>query len=160
MIYYLLDSDHVTDVDIIRILCDADPALVRDPVITSNPESDQHFSLALHLAIENACARFNSYDIVLYLLRLYPEAANIKNGHGETPYDIAKKLHLEPYYLRLLLKTVPSQDENEYHRLNWEARRLGMFLAYRAITKIRKSTIFAELRFENKDLLRCVISFL
>ena len=70
------------DAFVIRILCEADLQLIREPVNASNPESDHHLSLPLHFAARYAGMKeCYGYDIILYLLHLYPEAANIKKHH-------------------------------------------------------------------------------
>ena len=92
-------------------------------------------------------------------LRLYPEAAGMNDTEGLTPYSIAKCLNGSPLLRRMLLQASPQQDLDEYHRLNWEERRMAMFLGLRAVSAA-EPTILAKLRFKNKDLLRRVVSFL
>jgi hypothetical protein len=99
-------------------------------------------------------------DCFRYLLRLYPAAVSIEDGHGDTPYDIAVECQLDPYFLRLLLAVDPSLDPVKRQDLNFEARRQGMFLAYRALSSNEKPIIWANLRYEDTDLLKRVISFL
>jgi hypothetical protein len=44
--------------------------------------------------------------------------------------------------------------------LNYEARKKGMFLAFRAVTNDGEPTIWIKLRHESKDLLMHTISYL
>jgi hypothetical protein len=93
-------------------------------------------------------------------LRLYPEAAGMKDADkGETPYGVAKRKGGSPLLRRLLLQASPQQDLDEYHRLNWEERKMAMFLGLKAVSA-KEPMILAKLRFQNKDLLRRVVSFL
>jgi hypothetical protein len=119
--------------------------------------------LPLHLAVEAIeKRRGNELPIFRLLLRVYPEAANIKDRNGKTPYDIAVKkgYNMNPQVPRLLLRAAPEQRPAKLHELNWAARRMAMFLSFSAITKCPEPTIFAKLRFENRELLKLVVSFL
>ena len=97
------------------------------------------------------------------LLHVYPEAAGIEGGHGflkKTPYQLAMDKELLPYYLRLLLRAAPNLNPTEFHRLNYEERRMAMFLAFRARTSETEPLFLARLRFEKMELVKNVISFL
>ena len=97
-------------------------------------------------------------DAFRLLLRLYPEAAGIESGREaddlETPYQVALQYNLPTYYRRLLLRAAPHLDPAELHRLNWEERRLAMYVAS-AVAARTPTSLFAS-----KDLLRHVVSFL
>ncbi len=98
-----------------------------------------------------------------WLLRLYPEAAGIEGGMGaekKTPYQLAVDRNLPEYYLRLLLRAAPTLDPVELHRLNFEQRRMAMFLAFRATAATMEAPLLARLRGESKDLVYRVVSFL
>jgi hypothetical protein len=99
-------------------------------------------------------------DCFRLLLRLYPAAASIKDGQGNTPYDIAVSSNLSTYFLRLLLAVDPSLDPIQRHDLNFAARREGMFLAFMALSSNYEPSIWANLRYEDKHLLQHVISYL
>ena len=97
------------------------------------------------------------------LLRWYPEAAGIKAGSGAyktTPYQLAFFHSIDPYYLRLLLRAAPDLHSAELHKMNYAPRRMAMFMAFRAVTTQPTPLLMARLRFENKDLMKHVVSFL
>jgi hypothetical protein len=93
------------------------------------------------------------------MLRWYPEAAGIE-ANNESPYQMAVKYKLDPYYRRLLLRAVPNLNPTELHRLNYAERRMAMFLAFKAAASDPKPLLMARLRYENKDLVKHVVSFL
>ena len=99
-----------------------------------------------------------------WLLRLYPEAAGIEGGvgalHKKTPYQLAIDKKLPDYYRRLLLRAAPTLHPAELHRLNYDERRMAMFLAFRAITSTTEASLLARLRGESRDLVQRVVSFL
>jgi len=99
-------------------------------------------------------------DAFRLMLRLYPEAAGIEGGRNDnnmcicTPYAVAVKEGLPVYYRRLLLRAAPHLDPAELRRLNWEERRMAMYVASGVAAK-KPTSLFA-----NKDLVRHVVSFL
>ena len=100
-------------------------------------------------------------DCFRMFLRWYPEAAGIEGvDHRLTPYQLAVDGNLPPYYLRLLLRAAPDLNPAELHRLNYEERRMAMFLAFKAQTKNIEPLLLARLRFAKKDLVEHVMSFL
>ena len=100
-------------------------------------------------------------DMFRWLLRLYPEAAGIKGGPSKkTPYRTAVLRKLPDYYRRLLLRAAPTLDPAELHRLNYEPRRMAMFLSFRAVTATVEAPLLVRLRGESMDLVQRVVSFL
>ena len=151
------------------IICDAGgPELVRTPVIKTNRLTTTNGWLALHFFVASNSIRSASplsewADFFRLMLRWYPEAAGIEAGSSwmkGTPYQLAVSRNLDPYYLRLLLRAAPDLNPPELRRLNYAERRMVIFLAFRAITKDLKPLLLARLRFENKDLVKHVVSFL
>jgi hypothetical protein len=67
---------------------------------------------------------------------------------------------LSVYFLHLLLIADPTVDPVQRHNLNYAARREGMFLTFRALSPTVEPTIWAKLCFEDRDLLRRVITYL
>jgi hypothetical protein len=67
---------------------------------------------------------------------------------------------LSAYFLRLLLAADPTIDPVRRHDLNFEARRQGIFLAYRALSSDTEPIIWTKLRLKGRDLLQQVISYL
>ena len=109
-------------------------------------------------------------DFFRLMLSWYPEAAGVEGIYEglsgddpdkkNTPYQLAVEKDLDPYYIRLLLRAAPNHNPAELHRRNWEERRTGTFLAFRAIPAEPSPLFLARLRFENKDLVKHVVSFL
>jgi hypothetical protein len=125
-----------------------------------------HMALPLHLAIHDIRNNMWSSEhlepsrILRLFLRLYPEAAIMKDAMGRTPYNIAKEAKLGPQIIRLLLRAAPEQSPRELRELNWAERRMAIFLSFKALSRSPEPTIFAKLRFESRDLLRRVVSYL
>ena len=156
----------------VQILCEAGgPEQVR--LLAAHPTKANHEYngwLPLHYLINwNARSICDSLlseaaDCFRLFLRSYPEAAGIEGGVGawykNTPYQLAVDNDLPPYYLRLLLRAAPNLNPAELHRLNYAERRMAMFLAFGAVTSDTQILLLARLRFEKKDLLKHVMSFL
>ena len=104
-------------------------------------------------------------DAFRWLLRVCPDAVGIEGGVGaeykKTPYQLAVDGELPDYYLRLLLRAAPTFKPAELHRLNYEQRRMAMFLAFKATAAtLQAPFLLARLRVANKDLVQRVVSFL
>jgi hypothetical protein len=148
----------------VKILCDIDVTVVRDkctfPTVQPNRKCGQ---LPLHVLIQ--CPRGSTAEVsdkgdcFRFLLQIYPAAAGIKDDHSNTLYDLAVARKMKVYFRRLLLAAVPALDPIERRELNYQARRQGMFLVFRAVSSDKKSTIWANLCFEGLDCLQHVIPF-
>jgi hypothetical protein len=99
-------------------------------------------------------------DCCRFLLRIYPAAAGILDSHLRSPYDIAVLINLPVFVLRMLLSADPTIDPVRRQDLNFEARRQGMFLSFRALSSDVEPTIWAKMRLKGRDLLQHVISYL
>jgi ankyrin repeat protein len=102
-------------------------------------------------------------EMLRELLRCYPMAAGKENSKGITPYQIAVKEGMSTLIRRLLLRADPTIDPAELRRLNYEERRMAMFLVFSAIPKdITDSFVVRLRRLKNKDqsLLRLIVAFL
>jgi hypothetical protein len=98
-------------------------------------------------------------DAFRLLLRLYPEAVSVELGGDQHKFNSFQQASDLPiYHRRLLLRAAPNLDPAELRRLNWEERRIAMFLAYTALSAT--PPLLARLRYENKDLVKLVVSFL
>ena len=112
-------------------------------VLRADISSSWHLALPLHLAVGHLTLHSptsSSADIFRFLLKLYPGAAMIPDGRGNTPYGLAirhkgkneeEKHFVHSYFVRLLLRSCPTLNETEkkeLHRLNYEERRMAMFL--------------------------------
>jgi ankyrin repeat protein len=159
---HLIEGDKL-DMKAVVYLCNIDATVVRDKCTPPNDDDFKSGKLPLHLLIVCKSLRnelSDEGDCLRLLLRLYPGSAGIKDDHLFTPYDLAVMDNLSPYFLRLLLSNDPAIDPVRRHYLNYEARRNGMFLAFRALSGNIKATIWAKIRNEGKDLLMRVISYL
>jgi hypothetical protein len=148
------------DLKVVKVFCDADETVVRDKCTPSDIDFD---SIPLHLLISYRSLPSevsDEADCFRLFLRLYSSSAGIKNGHLKSPYDLAVTKNLNHYFLRLLLASDPTIDPVKLKDLNFEARREGMFLAFRALSSTVKPTIWAKLRYENVNLLARVLSYL
>jgi ankyrin repeat protein len=144
-------------------LCNTNAAVLTDKCTPSDTSNAQFGQIPLHLLIRNHPPRSNisdEADCLRLFLRLYPTSAGIKDGHLLSPYDMAVSRNLSTYFIRLLLSNDPTIDPVRRHNLNFAARRDGMFLAFRALSANIEPTIWAKIRFTDKNLLDRVISYL
>ena len=156
-----------------KILCEigGGQELVRLPAVHPTPTTNhtQNGWLPLHFFIFSSSDSTlpspvsEKADFLRLLLRWCPEAAGIEAGNGyykKIPYQMAVNNNLDPYFLRLLLRAAPAFNPAELHRTNFAERRMAMFMAFRAVTAQPTPLLLARLRFENKDLVKHVVSFL
>ena len=157
-----------TNISAMDILCkERGQELVRMPL--ANAQHMWNGRLPLHylicscdFALRNSPLSKEA-DFFRLFLHLYPEAAAIEGGIGTrrvTPYQLALDYDLPPYYLHLLLRAAPNLNPAELHRLNHEEPRMTLFLAFRAQTGNPEPSLLTRLRFEEKDLVMHVMSFL
>jgi ankyrin repeat protein len=166
--------------DFVRILCNADESVVIDKCAQFNTDDVDFDRLPLHLLIDFRSMSFKispelskkvqtqivsselsvEADCFRLFLRLYPASAGIKDGHSQSPYDLAVSENLNKYFIRLLLANDPTIDPAKRKDLNFEARREGMFLAFKALSTTVKPTIWAQLRYKHMELLARVMSYL
>ena len=101
-------------------------------------------------------------DIFRLFLRLYPAAASTKNAEGRTPYDLAESRFIDDYFLRLLLRADMSINPQELYQLNYQERRMALFISSgkAVFGSTDKITIWRKLCLENMDMLRQVMSYL
>jgi hypothetical protein len=145
------------------ILCDVDWTVVKDKCTPFEIILSHSGQLPLHLLIEYRSPISevsDEGDCFRLLLRLYPAAAGVKDDHSRSPHDMAVSNDLSAYFLRLLLAADPTIDPVRRHDLNFEARRQGMFLAFRALSSNVEPTIWSKMRLKGRDLLQHVISYL
>jgi ankyrin repeat protein len=156
------------DLKSVICLCDIDGTAVRDKCTPSDDDDDDDDSclrgqLPLHLLIAHSPPKTelsDEGDCLRLFLRLYPASAGIKDGYSKSPYDLAVSSNLSAYFIRLLLANDPTIDPVKRCDLNYAARKDGMFLAFRALSINLEPTIWARIRYEDKYLLRCVLSYL
>jgi ankyrin repeat protein len=137
-----------------------------DPTNILNGYLPLHCFILSHLTYHGPfpLATSETADMLRLLLRLYPEAAGVHGGCNsfkKTPYKMAVDRKLPDFFLRLLLRASPTLNPAELHRLNYEERRVAMFLAFKATSVNRQAPfLLARLRGGNEDLIRHVVSFL
>jgi hypothetical protein len=152
------------------MLLNADPTLARDKctdIRTVRPDSQQ---LPLHLLIKSKCYQFHlnsssifnndNGDCSRLLLNLYPASAGIKDEILKSPYDLAVIEKIGVHFIRLLLNADRTIDPIKRGNLNYAARKEGMFLALRALSTNLEPIIWSKIRYEDKDLLARVMSYL
>ena len=133
-----------------------------EPTYAAYPEAIKMFTntgvLPLHYALANESSILSSEQklhSVRFLLRHYPEAANLRDEHfddsdgpirddDEYYFDEYERMRFTPYQMsrfvsgpevqRILLRARPEADLQQYRKLNYEARRQLMFLAFAACT--------------------------
>jgi ankyrin repeat protein len=152
----------------IKSLLNTDPTVARDKCSISNLSS---LNLPLHILIQYS--GFSSYfpmsvnpevsglgDCFRLVLLCYPSSANVKDTFSQSPYDFAVELNLNVYFIRLLLNDDPSIDPIKRRNLNYAARKEGMFLAFRALSTNLEPIIWSKIRYEDKNLLARIMSYL
>ena len=89
-------------------------------IITDDPESARHRNqfgrLPLHYALDRTTI---NNDLILLLLRVYPEGANVEDHDHQTPYDLSLKWGHSRRIHRALLEACPSQDGQYLLQLRW-----------------------------------------
>ena len=159
-LHYYLETQN-PDLNIVTLMSSSYPEVVKMP-------TEKGRNLPLHLLLQRANFEPISKraDIFRLFLRLYPASANIRNNNGTTPYDLAVNQDRNTYFIRLLLRADPSISPQELHRLNYQERRMALFISSGVVIfnpNKRKSVnakIWKLLRTSNTEVLREVISFL
>ena len=153
--------------EVIKALCDEDPEIVRDRIVCrDNHTNEWHQSTALHVLIrrQNLDDELSeASDCFRLLLRLYPIAAAQQDLRGLVPYIHAAAKGLKPYFLRCILqaeRTISRARELTLFRLNYDARRMLLFLIYKAIGRDKKPTLWTKLKTCTRDLLILIASYL
>jgi hypothetical protein len=151
------------DIEAVRLLCNTDATVVKDKCTPTDITLLHSLQLPLHLLIASRPPMkevSDEGDCFRLFLQLYPASAGVKDGRLRSPYDLAVSTGLSVYFIRLLLNADPTIDPVRRHKLNYAARREGLFLAFRALCSSVEPTILAKLRHEKRDLLKRVISYL
>jgi ankyrin repeat protein len=148
-----------------KILCDIDETVVKEKCTPSDTTLDYSGQLPLQSFLSCFDPQISDVsddaECVRLLLRLYLEGAGIKDDHSVSAYDMAVSNDVCSIQLqRWMLSADPTIDPVRRRNLNFEARRDGMFLAFRALSSHVEPTIWAKIRFRDKDLLKRVITYL
>jgi len=96
-----------------------------------------------------------------FLLKAYPQGASHANNAGRTPYSFCLPAHA--YARRLLLIAAPALDPVKLHRVNYEARRQVLFMAFSAVGEGGNECILMKIK-NHRDgtinVVRLISSFL
>jgi ankyrin repeat protein len=141
----------------VKILCNVDRTVVREKF---NSGQLPLLLLILYRCGSGTLEVSDLGDYFRLILSLYPAAAGIEDDGYRSPYDWARIKGMKSYFRRILLLADPTIDPVERRNLNYTARRQGMFLAFRALSRNKEPTIWAKLRYEDRNLLERVISYL
>jgi hypothetical protein len=96
-------------------------------------------------------------DCLRFLLKENSDAVDSEDSHHESPLSICPTDNL--FVRRLLLRAKPGINPTELHDLNYQQRRMGVFLAYCAINADGIPNIFSQLR-DRDHLLELALSYL
>lgn len=152
---------------IVQTICNAAPNAVSDRVERADISSSWHLALPLHLIVGHmplTSPVSAEGDIFRYLLARAPTSASQADGRGSTPYTLAARASrktppMHPYFKRLLLRACPSVDRDEWRRLNYDERRLALWLGLKAESSDKTFCLWSRGRFP-EDLFRNIVSFL
>ena len=160
--HYMIYKTNNLSLHLVKILIGSDPQVVKIP--TGHQHSKQ---LPIHLLIFYSHDPFKTVsikaDIFRLFLKLFPAAANIKDATGLTPYDIAAIFRFDSYFLRLLLRAEMSMNPQELYRLNYQARRMALFISSGIAVfggSTMKADIWRKLWMKHKEILKHVVAFL
>lgn len=104
------------------------------------------------------CENDKVADILRFLLKVDPEAVGIADGNGVKPFDVCPRENA--IFRRLLLRAKPELNYPEYRELNYQPRRMGLFLSFSAINAYGIPSIWVRLRNADMKLLHLALSFL
>jgi ankyrin repeat protein len=159
---------------VVRLLCEALGRELVEMKVQSPPgvDVDRVYDgwSALCIFVSNGYVEMGSpvseaADCFRLLLRACPEVPDfidICNRVIFSWYEVNETT--DSYFARLVLGAAAPVTDPKFQGycqyLNWKARKMAMFLAYKAHTANVEPTVFARLRFEDQTLLRHVVSFL
>ena len=155
-------------------MCELCPTILRDvslyryhdmwyDEVVPVPDPSQFLSLCLplHMLLSSWNMDLPHFPELIACFRLFmrlcPEAAGVRNGNGQRSLDIALENGMDTHNIRILLAKAHALDRPLRRQLNWDARRMAMFLAYNSAAP---STIWKKLAEGSKDMLYEVVSFL
>jgi hypothetical protein len=92
-----------------------------------------------------------------FLIDKYPESVGILNAAGETAYSLSE--HMPAFVKRLILRAKPDLNPQEHADLNYEARRMALFLGFVAMSA-GKPSIWIKLQMCDMNLFKRVVSYL
>jgi len=142
------------NVNIVKTLYEAYPDAVR----TFTPDGKLPLHIYASEDLSNITESDTIADILRFLIKAFPEAVDIPDGEGNTPFTLTKPDN--KFIRRLLLRAKPELSYNEYIEMNYIPRRMAMFLSFAAINANGEPSIYCKLRESNIELLMLVVSYL
>ncbi len=97
-------------------------------------------------------------DKLRFILSKCPDCVDIPDYKTTNAYGYS--LSKPSFVQRLILNAKPDMDRQLYRELNFSARRMGMFLGFKAKTADNKPCFFEKMQGKNFDTFRVIISFL
>ena len=168
MSYLSIFEDKPVLLNVIKVMCEVNREICELPT-----ENDTDVSIwdngyfALHYLVSYICDPDFGHepmvlDVLKLLLLIYPAAVDIPADNGETPYlMLVSNKNVNPLFLRLLLRSHPTLDRQRLYQLNYNERRMALFLTRKAVCKdYLTKNIWKELWYANKEILKLVVSFL
>ena len=101
-------------------------------------------------------------ELLRFLIRHHPTSVSVLTNAGKTAYSLLCSTSPDATFVhRILLRVYPDLDMAAYRRLNYEARRMALFLAFSAVTSgMHEQNLLRRLTFQNMELLKEVVSYL
>eukprot|EP01041_Mallomonas_annulata_P006394 gene6394-12932_t len=88
----------------------------------------------------------NIIQSLRFLIQIYPEALHMRNNTNDTPYDMIDNTLVHTEIIRIILISAPLLHARELYQLNYNERRMALFLFFTAISEDLQCTIFSMLR--------------
>jgi len=138
------------------------------PLILAYPKAiispDIYGHLPIHLLLMNRtainCNLEDSMEFLRHMIHHYPQCVGIYDTYGHTAYSLAVNYHYPDIVKRLLLRAMPWLGPQVLSDLNYNARRLAMFLGYCSITEEGQQSIWHLLRERDLTIFKHAVSYL
>ena len=97
-------------------------------------------------------------DKLRFILSKCPDCVGISDSFfNPTAYQLS--LSMPTFVQRLVLRAKPDMNLQLYHKLNYTARRMGMFLGFAAKTADGSQCFMHRMQIKNFDVFRLIISY-
>ena len=102
-----------------------------------------------------------STEILRLFVKHHPSGVSVRNSAGDTAYSLLCASHPNDTFLhRIVLRVNPDLDSVAYRRLNYEARRMAIFLLFSAVSMDMEQNVLRQLKSLSMEMVRVVISYL
>lgn len=95
------------------------------------------------------------YNVINNILYDKINSSNIVNSQNVKNINIQESIKI----IRIMLRYNPNNSIEKFHQLNYEARRVAMFLIFSAIGKNLHKHILRRIKNHNMDILRYIMSY-